>query len=803
MENPRSMKNVFLLLLLSTAAFAQHSSTLKNKGLIAAVEVLRDANGVNHIYAQNEHDLFFAQGYCAAKDRLFQFEIWRRQATGTVAEILGERELQRDIGARLFRFRGDLTTELNHYHPRGGAIIRAFTDGVNAWIDEVLKDQAKLPLEFRLLGLQPGRWTPDVVVSRHQGLLNNLTRELTFGRAVAAGGAEKVKELVTFEPGTPNLELDPLLTLELLQQDLIAPYEAFRKPLSFQSTDLKVSQHENLDESLRWASSDLENWNIKQQTEYKTIGSNNWIVSGTRSSSGFPLLANDPHRSLATPSLRYLVHLSAPGWNVVGGGEPVIPGVSIGHNDYGAWGLTIFELDAEDLYIYEIDSQNPRRYRHKGNWLEMRIIRDTIQVKGKDPVPVEHLFTVHGPVTYVDQKRQRAAAVRAGWLESGNAPYLASLRMGQATDWNDFRDACSFSFLPGENMIWADRKGNIGWQVVGQAPIRKNWTGLLPIPGDGRFEWSGFLPIKKLPHIYNPEKGFWATANENNVPEGYANRKAVGWTWAEKYRVMRINEVLSEKSRASLDDMMKLQSDYLSIPARELVPLLTNTLANDPVVEATRKKLLNWDFKLEANSVEAGIYMAWEKELENGLRVKMIPPSLSSYIRSVPINKVISILKNAQSPFATSVERDRYVVDALSAAIKKLTERFGAESSEWIYGQSTYHHVRIKHVLSNSVNDSLRALLDHGPLPRGGSGQTPGMTGSSDNQTSGASFRIAVDLADWDNCKFTNTPGQSGDPLSPFYRNLFPSWAEDKHFTVPFSKSAVERQAVERWRLEP
>ena len=803
MENPHSMKNVFLFLLLSITAFSQNFSTLKTKGLIASVEVLRDANGVNHIYAENEHDLFFAQGYCAAKDRLFQFEIWRRQATGTVSEILGEREIQRDIGARLFKFRGDLSKELNHYHPRGEAIIRTFTDGVNAYIDEVLKDQAKLPLEFQLLGLQPGRWTPDVVVSRHQGLLNNLTRELNFGRAVAVAGAEKVKELVTFEPGTPNLELDPLLTSELLQQDLIAPYEAFRKPLSFQSTDLTVSQHDNLDESMRWAYSDLEAWISQQQTEYKTIGSNNWIVSATRSSSGFPLLANDPHRALATPSLRYLVHLSAPGWNVVGGGEPVIPGVSIGHNDYGAWGLTIFELDAEDLYIYEIDPQNPRRYRHKGKWLDMRVIRDTIQVKGKEPVPVEHLFTVHGPVTYIDQKRQRAAAVRAGWLEPGNAPYLASLRMGQATSWNNFREACSFSFLPGENMIWADRKGNIGWQVVGLAPIRKNWSGLMPVPGDGRYEWSGFLPIKKLPHVHNPEKGFWATANENNVPEGYAYRNAVGWTWAEKYRVMRINEVLSEKSRASLDDMMTLQSDYLSIPARELVPLLTNTTTNDPAVEASRKRLLNWDFKLEANSIQAGIYMAWEKELESGLRVKMIPESLSSYIRSVPINKVIAILKNAQSPFETSLERDRYVVDALSAAVKKLTQRFGPEPSGWIYGQPSYHHVRIKHVLSNSVNDSLRAHLDHGPLPRGGSGQTPGMTGSGDNQTSGASFRMAVDLADWDNCKFTNTPGQSGDPLSPFYRNLFSSWAEDNHFTVPFSKPAVERQAVERWRLEP
>lgn len=797
------MKWLIILCFPASLVLAQSAVDLKVTGLNAPVEVLRDSNGVNHIYAQNEHDLFFAQGYCAARDRLFQFEIWRRQATGTMAEILGERELQRDIGARLFKFRGDLNKELNHYHPRGAAIIGAFTDGINAWISHVLKNQNELPLEFRLLGIIPGYWTPDVVVSRHQGLLNNLSRELNFGRAVTEIGAEKVRELVTFEPGTPDLSLDPLITRELLAKDLIAPYEAFRKPLIFQNTDLRISAAENSEESLRLAAGQIRAWEEQFFTEYKTIGSNNWIVSGKRSSSGFPLLANDPHRALASPSLRYIVHLSAPGWNVIGGGEPVIPGVSIGHNDYGAWGLTIFELDAEDLYIYQTDPVNPRRYLYKDKWLEMRAVRDTVLVKGKGRVPVEHLFTIHGPVTFLDPDLRRAAAVRAGWLEPGNAPYLASLRMNQAKSWKEFRAACNYSFLPGENMIWADRKGNIGWQAVGQAPIRQNWSGLVPVPGDGRFEWDGFLPVKNLPHVFNPEKGFWATANENNVPENYPHRNAVGWTWAEKYRAKRINEVLSSKEKATLEDMMKLQFDYQSIPARELVPLLANFRSTKPRIEQIRQKLLNWNFHLGISSPEAAIYVAWEKELEAGLRSRIIPTAASPYLRNVPINKVIAILQSAGQPFSTAGERDQFLLDQLTAAVGKLTEGFGENIENWNYGQEQYHHVSIKHILSNAVSDSLRTVLNHGPLPRGGNGQTPGMTGGSDNQTSGASFRIAVDLADWDNCMFTNTPGQSGDPSSPFYRNLFQDWASDKHFRAPFSKVAVEKITVEKVQLQP
>ena len=777
------------------------AQTINTKGLLAPVEVYRDENGVNHIYAQNEHDLFFAQGYCAAKDRLFQFEIWRRQATGTIAEILGPREIQRDIGSRLFKFRGDLKKEFNHYHPKGEAIIKAFTDGINAYIVETEKNPNLLPLEFSLLGIKPGKWKPEIVISRHQGLLNNLSEEITIARAVAAIGSEKVKQLLSFEPGEPDLTIHASIKKELLFDDIIAPYEAFRKALSFTPQDIKLSANLDLEKYKSLASADEKSWREFYEKERNTIGSNNWMVSSGKSKSGFPMLANDPHRTITAPSLRYIVHLNAPGWNVLGGGEPTIPGVSIGHNDVGAWGLTIFDIDAEDLYAYELNPANNKQYKYKGQWENMKAIADTIHVKGAPDVYVEHLYTRHGPVTYV--KNNVAFAIRCGWLDVGSAPYLASLRMDQAKSLKEFMHACTFSNLPGENMIWADKKNNIAWQAVGVAPVRKNWSGMVPVPGDGSYEWDGYLPINKLPSVVNPAKGFWATANENNVPEKYPHRNAVGWTWAEKYRVERINEVLQNKAKVSMDDMMALQFDYLSLPARQLVPILERFKSNDANTETVRKRLLKWNYVLHKDSVSAAIYVAWEKRLANNILALMVPEAAKKYIKFMPLNKVIYFLNNPTQELGGKEGRDKFLLDALYVTVAELAIKFGNDMNKWQYGQAGYHHVQIKHLLSNAVNDKTRNLLETVPFPRGGYGQTPGMTTSSDNQQSGASFRIVVDTKDWDSAMFTNSPGQSGDPNSKFYKNLFEGWANDKHFTVYFSRDKIEKSAVEKIVLKP
>lgn len=798
------MKAAFLLFVLFPL-FVFSQTTLNVPGLKEPVEVIRDEYGVNHIYAKNEHDLFLAQGYCAAKDRLFQFEMWRRQATGTVAELLGPREINRDIGARLFRFRGDLKQELNHYHDNGEAIISAYTAGVNAYIEETWKNPKLLPLEFQLLNTKPQKWTPDIVISRHQGLVGNLTEEIEVGRMVARLGAKKVLELQNYGPGDPLLDLDASIKADRLFDDVIGTYRAFRRPIAFAPEDLVASASTDLDEYRYLVEVDEAAHKNVMAQEHQVIGSNNWIVSGEYSQSKYPLLANDPHRAISAPSLRYMVHLNAPGWNVVGGGEPTIPGISIGHNEHGAWGLTVFEIDSEDLYVYELNPDNSNQYKYQGRWEDMRLEKDVVKVKNGPDVEVTHRYTRHGPVTFHDEKNNIAYAVRAAWMDIGGSPYLASLRMDQANNWEEFREACSYSHLPGENMIWADRKGNIGWQVVGVAPVRKNWSGMVPVPGDGRYEWAGYLPIKSLPNVFNPEKGFWATANENLVPDNYPHRNAVGWSWAESYRADRVNEVLAQKRKFTIGDMMQLQTDYLSIPARTLVPLLAGLQSPDKGTENARQMLLDWDFVMDKNSVKAAIYKAWEDRLQKNILPLFVPANGLDLVDYIPMDNVVDWILTARPEFgANSVaSRDAFLLTALKDALTDLNKKLGADMKKWQFGQASYHHVLIKHPLSNAVDAATRKKLEVGPLPRSGYGSTPGMTGDGDNQTHGATFRIVADTKDWDKTMFTNSPGQSGDPNSKFYANLFPLWANDKHFPVYFSRDLIEKSAYEKTLLKP
>jgi len=803
------------------------SETLMAAGLEQPVEILRDPWGINHIYAQNQADLFFAQGYAAARDRLFQFEIWRRQATGTVAEILGPRELERDRGTRLFQFRGDMTREMEHYHPDGVEIITSYVRGVNAYIEETRRRPDLLPLEFELLGITPKLWTPGVVISRHQGLLGNIGQELSNGRAVHGLGADAVRDLSYFHPagpGQPQLDLDPAIDGALLSDDVLGVYNAFRRPIQFRPEDIvepgarNTAGPEDGDRFEALALAALNDWTTLQEEDRESIGSNNWVVAGTRSQSGFPFMANDPHRAQSAPSLRYWVHLVAPGWDVIGGGEPEIPGVSIGHNGVGAWGLTVFSTDAEDLYVYNTNPADPNEYEYLGRWEAMRTVVDTIPVKGADPEIVQHKYTRHGPVVFENEEASVAYAVRAGWMEVGGAPYLASLRMDQAQTWEEFVEACTYSNIPGENMIWADRDGTIGWQAVGIAPIRRTWSGLVPVPGDGRYEWDGYLPIQSKPSVVNPPEGYFGTANSNLTALDHPHRDdAIGWSWSDPSRWARVNEVLGSGRKLGMMDMMSLQTDYQSIPARSLVPLLEHVQSSNRAVERARRMLLDWadgrtptpPFDLRPESVEAGIYVAYERALEDQMHQAMVPEGAQELIRSVPLKRTIDWLLAPPPELGRLAGgdpiagRDALVLASLEEGVAWLRSELGNDMDGWVYGQADYKHVTIRHPLSAAVDSDTRARLDAGPLPRGGSGYTPGSTGGGNNQTSGASFRIIVDTEDWDNTVGTNTPGQSGDPDSPYYKNLFELWATDRFFPVYYSRDKVEAVAKERLMLSP
>ena len=730
------------------------------------------------------------QGYLAAKDRLFQFEIWRRQATGTVSEIFGENELDRDIGTRLFMFRGDIEEESNHYHEDGFEIITSYTDGVNAYIEEVRNNPEKLPIEFVLLNIKPEFWTPDVVISRHQGLLGNIEQELNTGRAVSLIGEEKVKDLQWFHPKEPSLKLDDKITKYDLEKDILKLYKAFRKPVNFKKEyiDEKYRNNENLEVSFIEKDEDIE--------DKFSIGSNNWAISGKKSFNGFPILANDPHRTIVAPSLRYITHLVAPGWNVIGGGEPEIPGISIGHNGFGAWGLTVFRTDAEDLYVYELNPENTNQYWHNGKWFDFYTIKESIPVKGKKNHEVDLYYSVHGPVTYIDKERNKAYAVRCGWLEVGGSPYLASLRMNQSKSWEEFRDACNYSNIPGENMVWADKDGNIGWQAVGIAPIRNTHSGLVPVMGDGRYEWDGYIPIINKPNVFNPKDEYFATANQNVTPNSYKNWNAIGFSWSDPYRGDRIDDVLSSKTQLSMQDMIDLQVDYFSYPSVYLIDLLSELVMRDENFLTDYSMYINllseWDNKLLKNSVEATIYVNWERTIFKHFYKKFVPKEVQGLLR-VQLYKILDTLSNMND-----IEKKTFIRETFVSSIIELKTKFGSDLNNWIYGQDQYKHIKVKHPLENIVNDSIYKMLSFKSYPRGGNGYTPGSTGSNLSQSSGASFRVIIDTKDWDKSLATNSPGQSGDPSSPFYRNLYEEWANDNYFNLFYSKEKIKSNLYSR-----
>lgn len=782
------------LLSLPRVVGAQPIST---KGLQSPVTLTRDSAGIVHIEAQNEHDLFFAQGYSAARDRLFQLELWRRQATGTMAEALGGRWVARDRSARLMRYRGNMDVELAHYHPRGKAIIGAFVDGVNAWVDRVRADRSLMPPDLAALGIVPGYWTPEVVVSRHNALASNASAEPDFARAVRLLGSEGMKRRDLFEPGNVTLALDSVVARAMsVVEDarLLADIRGSKNAPAFRADEVSPSWRKPLA-----AAGDSTDVAPRDRLE-----SNNWVISGARTASGKPLVANDPHRAISVPSLRYLVHLKAPGWDVIGGGEPGIPGVAIGHNQHAAWGLTIFGIDSEDLYVYELDAAN-RTYRYRNGREALRTVTDTVRVKNGLPVPVTLQYTRHGPVLYVDSTRHVAVALRAGWLEAGGAPYLASLRLDQARTWQEAREALTFARMPTLNWVWGDTSGTIGWQTAGIAPIRKNWEGLLPVPGDGRYEWDGYLPIAQLPNETNPDRGFVGTANAFNVARDYGHFDALARDWGDGFRRDRLQEVLDTTQRATVASSGALQHDALSLPARRLVPLLATVPFTSAAAKAARDTVLAWNRVLDADSRGAAIYAAWERRLLSHTADLVLPLAVRPILGSVPLTRVVQWMEQPDSLLGERpVDARNFVLfRAFNEAVSDLRKRFGDDMRTWTYGDARFHHSRIAHPLDVLVSDSLKRALSPGPAPRGGYGNTLLATSNADNQNHGASLRVVIDVANWDSAIVTNTPGQSGDPRSPFYANLFPLWAKNTFVPLPYSAAAIAKRTADIVVLRP
>ncbi|MGC2286392.1 MAG: penicillin acylase family protein [Candidatus Acidiferrum sp.] len=742
-------------------------------GLQQSVRVQRDRWGVAHIYAQNEHDLFFAQGFVVAQDRLFQMEIWKRSGQGRLAEILGPSAVQRDIKARLLRYRGDMDAEYKSYAPDTKEILDAFTSGINAYIEEVQKPGGRgLPIEFQIAGFKPEPWKPEDCLNRMAAysMTGNGASELHNAQLVALLGPTKAAEFLDLDP---PVKLDPAPGIDFsgLSPALLKNLVGSDVPVHF--------------------------------SEKPPEGSNNWTVSGALTVSGKPLLANDPHRVIAEPSLRYIVHLVAPGWDVIGAGEPGLPGVADGHNENMAWGFTIFGLDQQDLYLAQLNPADPEEYKTEHGWERMEVKKETIGVRGDAPVTAELKFTRHGPVLWEDDKH--ALALHWVGAEPGTAGYLGSLSLDRAENWQEFERAMARWKVPSENIVYADREGNIGEHSTGLAPLRKNWTGLLPVPEDGGYEWSGFVPNSELPHSYNPARRYVATANHKMIPENYPY--AVGFQWASPERFLRISEVLSEAAKTGhklgVEDMENLQNDVISLPARELQGLLKHAAGNSP--DSTAKLLLDWDCAITQDSAAAALYEFWAVELREAVTERAVPAEARKTIGQLSLLKALYELSHPRvAVFGKNAEAARNVLllQTLHAAEQKLAAKLGGDPQSWGWGK--LHRVSFFHPLGATL--SLAALFDRGPLSRPGDGSTVDATyfpAVSFDQLAGASYREIFDLSDWDNALGVNVPGQSGQPESPHYDDLLPLWLRGQYFPLRYSRRAIDRETTDVLELKP
>jgi penicillin G amidase len=764
--------------------------TLQLAGLEHPVTVLRDSWGVPHIHAQSQHDLFFAQGFVTAQDRLFQMELWKRVGQGRLAEIFGPAYLQRDINARRLAYRGTAAEDFASYAPDTQQILEAFTQGVNAEIARrTVPSGPGLPLEFQLAGFAPEPWKPEDCLMRMAGfpVTRNAIAELLHAELVSLLGAKKTSALLGFDPPV-ELETFPQLNLSGLSPQLLRDLQGSDSSLTMPAPGTTAFALPDEDGSSKWAS-------------------NNWVVSGKLTATGHPLLSNDPHRTVdKIPSLRYIVHLVAPGWDVIGATEPGTPGVQDGHNSRVAWGWTIFGMDQQDLYLETIDPADAQRYKTEHGFERLQVQDSTFHVKGQADVTVQLKFTRHGPVLWEDPATHRALALRWVGAEPGTAGYMACLALDRVKNWNEFEEAVKRWKLPTHNIVYADVDGNIGEHSVGMEPIRKNFTGTMPLPGAGGFEWSGWVPVPELPHQFNPERGFVVTANQRMTADSFPYK--VGFEWSEPYRAKRITEVLAKAAhdghKLTREDMEQLQGDVVSMPARELLALLSAAAKDSN--DAATQLLLHWNAAVDRDSAAAALYELWLLEVEHQMLHRLAPENAWKVLQNrLPLTVILQHLQNpTQETFGAQPQtaRNQLLLDALNTATAKLKSLQGNDSAAWAWGRLhtvTFHH-------SLELLEGAKPLLDVGPLPRPGDNYTVnsgGYNAEHFDQVSGPSYREILDVGNWDDSVVANVPGESGQPGSAHYSDLLTYWDQTRYFPMLYTKSAVEKEAKNRLTLEP
>lgn len=736
-------------------------------GPAGPVDVLTDRHGIPHIRAGSVEDAFYGQGYVTATHRLWQIDLAHRRGLGRLAAAFGPAFLPYDVAARTVLFQGDLAAEWAALDPRLPGILRAYVAGVNARVAAVRTDRALLPPEFVALGVLPEPWAPeDLLRARFSGGMN-AAAELRRARLACAGALAADGLAQILQPPCP-LDVPPGLDPCALGPDDLALYEKLSGPLPFGSAVPADTPDPDASD-----------------------GSNAWVIAPWLSGTGRAVLANDPHLGFAVPGPRFIVHLTAPGFDAIGAGYPGRPGFMFGHNDRIAWGRTNFNIDQEDLVVLRLDATGAQ-FRGAAGWEPVRRSRERIAVRGQQAVEAGIAWTALGPV--IAEAPGRAVVLRAASLLPGPPVALEYPLLALARDWATYRHAIAAA-VTGSNYMYADIDGNIGWQAGGRAPRRRRFNGLMPLPGEAGDDWDGLLGLDELPSEVNPARGWIANANQLPFgPDAPAAALHVGHEWVSDDRYRRIAGVLGGARRFGLAESMALQQDTHSMRAAALRPLLERITAPD--LAAERALLRDWDGRVEAASPAAALYELWSASLQAAMAHALVPPAARGLVTTVQPRVVQALLLAPDARLGADPVAAR---DAMLTAALRRASRLRA-GRDW----GSIHTVALHHPLAARLPG---VAADITGLGSGGDGTTVmarwWVSPERPNTTGGAMFAGVLDIGAWDASQVLLGPGQSGDPRSPHYRDLYAPWLAGAYFPLPYSAAAVEAATVERERLLP
>ena len=740
-------------------------------GITAPIEIIRDRAGIPHIVAQSRNDAFYGLGYTHAQDRLWQMEVNRRIGAGRLSEFMGETTLQLDRNMRVLGVYHSAKQNYANLDPETRGAFEAYAKGVNAFI--ATRDFVRRPLspEFIILGVEPEPWTPaDSLVWGKMMALSlsvNMSDELLRAHMAQVLDPDQLADIFPGYPHPDEHELGPLAEIY---------------------------------ESIPWIAA----WRALAMKSDGDNGSNNWVVSGARTATGKPILANDPHLGLSVPSIWYFAHLSAPGLDAIGATLPGIPAVLVGRNKRIAWGFTNTYGDVQDVFIERVAGGDRTRYQSPDGSRPFLVREEIIKVKDSDPVRLAVRTTRHGPVIsdLMSEKRQKQMGdfiLALAWTALGEKDTTARaiLRIQRADNWDEFVDALRDYAGPQQNMVYADVDGHVGFYAPALIPLRdpaNKILGTLPAPGwDAKYDWKGFLPFDELPHQIDPPGGTIATANNAIVDSRYPYH--ITFDWEHPYRIRRIHELLAARDKHSVESFRRAQGDNVSTMARDFLVAL---LKSNPPGEGSRRALellRAWDGDMDLNRPEPLIFSHWYRQLE----IRIYADELGSlfreswHYRPLFVQRALSDRQVWCDDVTTDVAEtcDQAIASALEQTVEELTEEHGKDMAKWRWGDVHYAHM--KHLpftfvpVLNKIFD-LRIDASGGPytINRGGYSVTNKKAPFA--EIHGASFRVIYDLDDLDRSLYMHTTGQSGNPISQFFDNFVRPWRDIEYISMTTSK---------------